>query len=526
MKALVMLVPTDLGKTEELIKKVLSEYTENPIPTFLNELKKEFTFIEDVVKSKIILFPSYVSKLEFLKGDNEASSLILDDNPNKKWYENKMKYLQFVDGTYIKLTGKIVTIDLGADENDDGIKSIFKYDKMSSEAKKKYRQKVGKNLIEYLSNMTVINQLNNWAALNEVPENYVVKKEEEQNPNPNPQQSAPNGEQNQQQGGNASSASQDTPLDSQGKGINGINFSRQVGVDSQYIETMDNSADDARYEKVTKSMWIIYFNETKANEKIGQTGENPSPSGEQKQTEEWNGMSNADREYRHQLVKQKLEAIDKRIESLDKGIKDELDVIEKREIKSREIFQKYGNEENMKARMTAIDTEILNSVHPQTAILKNEMSEINEALDKINLDIMSVNKMKEYRAEKNRFLEERKEVEKSQVKSVAENEEEKERQNIKQWTEELLGIELGLPVRYMHIPEVELLGYNEIMKISEKTEGTFEIYFQHLTKNGEYVEVGDPLSFMMEKAGNLWELAGKIVGGDKGKGGDGFESNN
>ena len=289
---------------------------------------------------------------------------------------------------------------------------------------------------------------------------------------------------------------------------------------------MDNSADDARYEKVTKSMWIIYFNETKANEKIGQTGENPSPSGEQKQAEEWNGMSNADREYRHQLVKQKLEAIDKRIESLDKGIKDELDVIEKREIKSREIFQKYGNEENMKARMTAIDTEILNSVHPQTAILKNEMSEINEALDKINLDIMSVNKMKEYRAEKNRFLEERKEVEKSQVKSVAENEEEKERQNIKQWTEELLGIELGLPVRYMHIPEVELLGYNEIMKISEKTEGTFEIYFQHLTKNGEYVEVGDPLTFMMEKAGNLWELAGKIVGGNKGKGGDGFESNN
>lgn len=131
------------------------------------------------------------------------------------------------------------------------------------------------------------------------------------------------------------------------------------------------------------------------------------------------------------------------------------------------------------------------------------MSEINEALDKINLDIMSVNKMKEYRAEKNRFLEERKEVEKSQVKSVAENEEEKERQNIKQWTEELLGIELGLPVRYMHIPEVELLGYNEIMKISEKTESTFEIYFQHLTKNGEYVEVVDPLSFMMEKAGNL-----------------------
>ena len=60
-----------------------------------------------------------------------------------------------------------------------------------------------------------------------------------------------------------------------------------------------------------------------------------------------------------------------------------------------------------------------------------------------------------------------------------------------------------------------MLGYNEIMEISEKTEGTFEIYFQHLTKNGEYVEVGDPLTFMMEKAGNLWELAGKIVGGDK-----------
>ena len=40
MKALVMLVPTDLGKTEELIKKVLSEYTENQNTNFLNELKK------------------------------------------------------------------------------------------------------------------------------------------------------------------------------------------------------------------------------------------------------------------------------------------------------------------------------------------------------------------------------------------------------------------------------------------------------------------------------------------------------
>ena len=31
---------------------------------------------------------------------------------------------------------------------------------------------------------------------------------------------------------------------------------------------------------------------------------------------------------------------------------------------------------------------------------------------------------------------------------------------------------------------------------------------------------------MMKKAGNLWELAGKIVGGNDGKGVDGFESNN
>ena len=59
-----------------------------------------------------------------------------------------------------------------------------------------------------------------------------------------------------------------------------------------------------------------------------------------------------------------------------------------------------------------------------------------------------------------------------------------------------------------------MLGYNEILKISEKTEGTFEIYFQHLTKNGEYVEVGDPVSFMMQKAGDLWDIASKIVGGN------------
>lgn len=512
MKALVMLVPTDLGKSQELIKKVLAEYKENPIPTFLNELKKEFSFIEDVVKSKIILFPSYVSKLEFLKGDNEASSLILDDNPNKKWYENRLKYLQFVDGTYIKLTGKIVTIDLAADENDDGIKSILKYDKMSSEAKKKYRQKVGKNLIEYLSNMTIINQLNNWAALNEVPENYVVKKENEQEQNQNPQQPSPSSEQNEQQ----VKAPQPSPP-KVGTSTE-IGISRQVGIDSDYIQTIDNSQDEVRYEKVTKSMWIIYFRETKTDEKGEKTGENPNA--EQKSMSEWTEMSDADREYRHQLVKQKLEVIDRQIESLDKGIKDELDIIEKRDIKSKEILQKYGNEGNMRVRMTAIDAEMLRAVHPQTVILKNEMSDINETLDKINLDIMSVNKMKKYRAEKNRILEERKEVEKSQVKSVAEHEEEKEKKNIKRWTEELLGIELGLPVRYMHIPEVELLGYNEILKISEKTEGTFEIYFQHLTKNGEYVEVGDPVSFMMQKAGDLWDIASKIVGGIKDKKGE------
>lgn len=509
MKALVILVPTDLGKSQELIKKVLAEYKENPIPTFLNELKKEFSFIEDVVKSKIILFPSYVSKLEFLKGDNEASSLILDDNPNKKWYENRLKYLQFVDGTYIKLTGKIVTIDLGADENDDGIKSILKYDKMSSEAKKKYRQKVGKNLIEYLSNMTVINQLNNWAALNEVPENYVSKKENGQEQNQNPQQPSPSSGQNEQQ----VKSSQPSPP-KVGTSTE-IGISRQVGIDSDYIQTIDNSQDEVRYEKVTKSMWIIYFRETKTDEKGGKTGENSNA--EQKSMSEWTEMSDADREYRHQLVKRKLEVIDRQIESLDKGIKDELDIIEKREIKSKEILQKYGNEGNMRARMTAIDAEMLRAVHPQTAILKNEMSDINETLDKINLDIMSVNKMKEYRAEKNRILEQRKEVEKSQVKSVTEHEEEKEKKNIKRWTEELLGIELGLPVRYMYIPEVELLGYNEILKISEETEGTFEIYFQHLTKNGEYVEVGDPVSFMMQKAGDLWDIASKIVGGNGGE---------
>ena len=43
----------------------------------VKKLKVEAGFIEDVMDSKILILPSYVDNVEFLKGSDEASSLIL-----------------------------------------------------------------------------------------------------------------------------------------------------------------------------------------------------------------------------------------------------------------------------------------------------------------------------------------------------------------------------------------------------------------------------------------------------------------
>ena len=90
---------------------------------------------------------------------------------------------------------------------------------------------------------------------------------------------------------------------------------------------------------------------------------------------------------------------------------------------------------------------------------------------------------------------------------------------IKNWTENLLGVELEAPLRYMYIPEVELVLYSEEMNLAE-SERRFEVLLKQSFKREQYVEVGDPLSLGKKGLGKLIGGIEKIFGKENsGKGG-------
>ena len=89
---------------------------------------------------------------------------------------------------------------------------------------------------------------------------------------------------------------------------------------------------------------------------------------------------------------------------------------------------------------------------------------------------------------------------------------------IKNWTESLLGVELEVPLRYMYIPEVELVSYSEEMNLSE-SEGRFEVLLKQSFKREQYVEVGDPLSLGKKGLGKLIGGISKIFGKDSNENG-------
>ena len=89
---------------------------------------------------------------------------------------------------------------------------------------------------------------------------------------------------------------------------------------------------------------------------------------------------------------------------------------------------------------------------------------------------------------------------------------------IKNWTENLLGVELEGPLRYMYIPEVELVSYSEEMNLAESEE-RFEVLLKQSFKREQYVEVGDPLSLGKKGLGKLIGGISKIFGSGAGKDG-------
>ena len=140
--------------------------------------------------SEILLLPVYVDTVEYLKydsqsGANEPTQLMMAKKA-RGIFEGQYDYLKFSENSVLKIGGRIVFLSLEKTKTADGTKEknafneevtdekdltdgIRKYSKMGKEEQKRFRQKTGKKLIEYVSNLTAINQLSEWAISNDTP---------------------------------------------------------------------------------------------------------------------------------------------------------------------------------------------------------------------------------------------------------------------------------------------------------------------------------------------------------------------
>ena len=276
-------------------------------------------------------------------------------------------------------------------------------------------------------------------------------------------------------------------------------------------------------------MWVIYFNPNDAH-KIEENAKS------------WDNISDADREYRYQQVEKRLKVLNDQIGTLDENIKKELDIIESRRIEKQKMSALYGDEAGMKSRLNKIKeekqkikdeqneinttplspsaTEVekdmvdwkLKNLDSQDTTLTTESAEIEKVLKSDELDKISLEKMQNWKEEQIKLIESKKEVEASQVKSKKEYEAEREMETRKEWAESLIGIKTGIPLRYMYVPEVEVISYSETVNLSEKSEGTFEIVVKQIIRNGQYAKVGDPISLGIKEIGKVTDKIGKIIG--------------
>ena len=98
------------------------------------------------------------------------------------------------------------------------------------------------------------------------------------------------------------------------------------------------------------------------------------------------------------------------------------------------------------------------------------------------------------------------------MKSKSEYEAELEMEKRKHWAESLIGIKEGIPLRYMYVPEVEIVSYSEVAELSEKAGGKFEIIVKQIIRDGKYATVGDPISLGLRGIGRIKDEIGKIIG--------------
>jgi hypothetical protein len=420
MKALIILSP--ISKREVILKKVdkyVENFNENPV----NECKKKYNEISSTV-SEIVLLPTYVDTVEFVKDELDMSPLSML-KPNMRIGDEGYEYLKFTNSTKIKIGGRIVSFNLDEGKNkkksqEEGTKNnsasgtaaniqmsamatassvlddeetaissnepafkrkglidvVQNYSKMGSNEKKRIRQVAGKKLIEYLSNLAAINQITKWAV------------QDDKVPDRNP---------------------------------------------SEPIRA---------YRNLTKSLLILYFKDDK--------------------------------------------------------------VSEKKEIESEKDAQERYEYAEIKTRLDTLNGEIKDYNDKILGLLKTGKD-----------DELTLTNIQKYREKQKILLEEKERIKKEKLNGQANYEAYRKQEDIKQWTESLLGIELGVPFRFMYVPEVEILKYLETYELTEKSEGRFEILLKQSFAREQYVEVGSAITLAKKGAMKVWDGISSIFSGNK-----------
>ena len=136
--------------------------------------------------------------------------------------------------------------------------------------------------------------------------------------------------------------------------------------------------------------------------------------------------------------------------------------------------------------------------------LKNETA--NEIVN-LNTQINNYETMLNYEEENEKTLKEIEEYKRKQRELIKEkeglkeevdkiNRESKAKDNLespKEFAESVFGVSLGIPVRYMQIPEVEVVSCNEKLILSESSEEELELVVKQSPNSVNRVEVGDPI---------------------------------
>ena len=85
-----------------------------------------------------------------------------------------------------------------------------------------------------------------------------------------------------------------------------------------------------------------------------------------------------------------------------------------------------------------------------------------------------------------------------------------------EFAESVFGVSFGIPVRYVRIPEVEVVNYNEKLILSESSEGEFELVVKQSPNSVNRVEVGDPIYFLEKQFKNVLSDSVSSIGGEHG----------